>query len=327
MRKIICQLSDVASLENLLVAWEEFLCGKSGKSDVRDFKLKLMDHLITLREDLLQRQYRHGGYEAFRIQDPKPRDIHKASVRDRLVHHAIYRVLYPEFDKRFIADSFSCRVNKGTHKALNRFRAMAYQVSLNHTRTCWILKCDIKKFFASIDHQVLKGILFRCVADGELLSLTSEIIDSFHSGQPGRGLPLGNLTSQLFVNIFMNEFDQFVKYRLRARHYIRYADDFVFLSGDRRELENLLLTIKSFLDSELRLALHPSKVELRTLVSGVDFLGWVHFPDHRVLRTTTKRRMNRMLKNNPSKEVMASYQGLLKHGNTYALRESIPTFD
>jgi RNA-directed DNA polymerase len=312
MHKITSRLTDIASMENLLEAWEEFLCGKSGKEDVRDFKFELMDHLISLREDLLGKRY-----------GPKPRDIHKASVRDRLVHHAIYRVLYPEFDKRFVADSFSCRTNKGTHKALNRFRAMAYQVSLNHTRTCWVLKCDIKKFFASISHDLLKMFLLRHLADEELLWLTSEIIDSFHSGQPGQGLPLGNLTSQLFVNIYMNEFDQFVKHQLRFKHYIRYADDFVFLSRDRCELKDLLPIISTFLDRELRLVLHPSKIELRTPASGIDFLGWVHFPDHRVLRMATKRRMIRRLSVDFNQEAYQSYLGLLNHGNTRKLRNDI----
>ncbi len=208
--KITCQLSEVGSLENLLNAWEEFLRGKRGKPDVQDFKLRLMDNLMELHDDLIWKRYQHGGYKAFKIQNPKPRGIHKASVRDRLVHHAIYRVLYPEFDKRFIHDSYSCRRGKGTHKAMDRFRSKAYEVSQNHTRTCWVLKLDIRKFFASIDHRIFENILANAIADEDLLWLTNEIIDSFYSVRPGVGLPLGNLTSQLFVNTYMNEFDQFV---------------------------------------------------------------------------------------------------------------------
>src|SRR3989344_5697536 len=153
-RQFVHIFGDIINIDNLLEAWKEFIRGKRKKSDVQEFSLKLMDNLFVLCEDLSSDKYKHGGYKAFNISDPKPRNIHKASVRDRLLHHAIYRMLYPFFDKMFITDSFSCRINKGTHKALNRFREFAYKVSKNNTKTCWILKCDIRKFFASIDHKV-----------------------------------------------------------------------------------------------------------------------------------------------------------------------------
>src|SRR3989338_5120819 len=142
--------SDIISLENLLLAWEEFFLGKKTKPDVQYFSRTLMDNILSLHEDLVNGNYRHGGYKSFHITVPKPRHIHKASVRDRLLHHSIYRLLYPFFDHTFIADSFSCRRGKGTHKAGLRFRQLAGQVSKNNTKTCWVLKCDIKKFFASI---------------------------------------------------------------------------------------------------------------------------------------------------------------------------------
>ena len=191
---------NIIYIDNLLEAWREFAKGKRNKPDVQEFSLKLMDNLFILREDLSSGNYRHGGYKSFSISDPKPRNIHKTSVRDRLLHHAIYRVLYPFFDKTFITDSFSCRIKKGTHKALNRFRAFAYIVSRNHTRTCWVLKCDIRSFFASIDHQVLLDILNSCIPDKQIIWLLQEIIGSFPV-KPKVGLPLGNLTSQLLVNI------------------------------------------------------------------------------------------------------------------------------
>jgi len=150
---------DIVSLDNLLEAWKEFLKGKKKKKDIQGFSFRLMDNIISLHQDLVHHTYKHGGYQAFNISDPKPRNIHKASVRDRLLHHAVYRILYPFFDKTFISDSFSCRNGKGTHKALNRFRSVAFKVSKNNTKTCWILKCDIKKFFASINHSILINIL------------------------------------------------------------------------------------------------------------------------------------------------------------------------
>ena len=315
---------DIISVENLLAAWEEFVRGKRKKADVQEFERHLMKNVLALHRALADGTYCHGGYRHFKISDPKPRDIHKASVRDRLLHHALYRMLYPFFDRTFIADSFSCRTGKGTHRAMNRFRAFARKVSKNDTRTCWVLKCDIRKFFASIDHAVLMEILHERIPDKRILALVGNIVGSFHTpGAHSTGLPLGNLTSQLLVNVYMNEFDQFAKHRLKARQYVRYADDFVALSHDRTALAKTLPYMEVFLRAELKLELHPRKVSLRTLASGVDFLGWVHFPDHRVLRTATKRRVFRNLENEPLPAYVASYAGMLSHGNARKLRSKL----
>ncbi len=315
---------DIISIENMLEAWKEFLKGKKNKLDVQKFKMNLMDNILELHHDLANHNYKHGTYQAFNINDPKPRNIHKASVRDRLLHHAIYRILYPFFDKTFISDSYSCRINKGTHKAINRLKEFAYKVSKNNTKTCWILKCDIKKFFASIDHAVLKQTLQEYILNEQILWLLNQIIDSVYSTKPGVGLPLGNLTSQLLVNIYMNKFDQFAKHKLKAKYYIRYADDFVLLSDNRQKLENLIPEINDFLNKQLKLTLHPNKVYIKTMASGVDFLGWVHFPDHRVLRTTTKRRLlKNVQKSDASENTIQSYLGLLGHGNTFKLKQAV----
>lgn len=313
---------NIISVENLLLAWQEFVRGKRGKGDVQEFGRFLMDNVVRLHEELACRTYRHGGYYNFSIADPKPRSIHKANVRDRLVHHAIHRILYPFFDRIFVADSFTCRVDKGMHRAINRFRTMAYMVSVNHTRTCWVLKCDIRKFFEYIDHGVLLQILGEYIPDKDIMWLLREVINSFHAA-PGRGLPLGNLTSQLFVNVYMNVFDQFVKHHLKISYYVRYADDFVILSRDRQWLEHLTPVIRNFFAERLKLQLHPDKIFLKTFASGVDFLGWVHFFDYRVLRTNTKRRMMRRISMNPAPEVVQSYLGLLSHGNTFGLRQKV----
>jgi len=207
---------------------------------------------------------------------------------------------------------------------MNRFRSFARKESNNHTNTVWILKCDIRKFFASIDQKILSNILSRHIPDKDIMKLLSEIIGSFQSIEEGVGLPLGNLTSQLLVNIYMNEFDQFVKHSLKVKYYIRYADDFVFVSRDRKELEELLPKIKDFLRNELWLELHPNKVSIRTLASGVDFLGWIHFPDHRVLRTTTKRRMFKRTRGlEKESPTVQSYLGLTSHGNGEKLRQAV----
>ncbi len=323
MKKLSLTLDEIVSVENLLEAWGEFIKGKRGRPDVQEFSLRLMDNIISLHKDLISRSYRHGPYRAFNICDPKARNIHKASIRDRLLHHAIYRKLYPFFDRTFITHSYSCRIGKGTHKALDCFRSFARKESANHTKTVWILKCDIKKFFANIDHEILLGILKNYIPDKEVIWLLREIIESFSSTRLGVGLPLGNLTSQLLVNIYMNKFDQFMKSRLRIKYYLRYADDFAILSRDKRYLENLIPQISEFLNERLKLALHPDKVFIKSFSSGVDFLGWVHFSDHRVLRTASKRRMFRGLKKRPGEQTIASYIGMLAHGNATRLAQQV----
>ena len=306
----------------MLVSWQEFLPGKKKRKDVAKFSVNFMDNILSLHQDLVDRNYRHGGYQAFKINDPKPRDIHKASVRDRLVHHAIYRILYPYFDRKFIFYSCSCRIGKGTHRAMNNFRNFFRRVSLNNTRTVWVLKCDIRKFFANINHDILMAILSKYIGDKNTLWLLGQIVESFHTANKiGVGLPLGNLTSQLLINIYMNEFDQYVKRELKVKFYIRYADDFVMLSEDKSYLENLLPKISKFLDEELRLTLHPDKVFIKAVASGIDFLGWVHFPDHRVLRKSTKRRMHRRMIGYPINEAYQSYLGLLEYGNAWKIEQ------
>lgn len=314
---------DIISLENLYAAWDEFLRGKRGKKDVQEFGLNLSDNLVSLHEDLANFTYYHGSYEAFKISDPKPRDIHKAKVRDRVLHHAIYRQLYPFFNKTFIADSFSCQLNKGVHKALNKFRAFGLKVSRNNTKTVWVLKCDIKKFFASIDHKILLEMLAGYIPDKNIMLLLEEVIKSFNSSVPGKGLPLGNLTSQLFCNIYMNEFDQYVKHKLKEKYYIRYADDFVFFSNSKDEILGIIPRIALFLEKRLVLRLHPDKVFTKTLSSGVDYLGWTHFPYHRVLRNVTKRRMFKGIKKRPKNPTLQSYLGLIRHGNSFGLKQGL----
>ena len=315
--------NDIISLENILQAWTEFLKEKGYRKDVQQFKLHLMDNIFALHFDLANLTYKHGEYQAFNISDPKPRNIHKATVRDRLLHHAIYQILYPFFERTFIPDSYSCRDGKGTHRAVQKFRSYLFKASKNYTRSCWILKCDIKKFFANIDHDILRNLLKKYIPDKKILWLLGRVIDSF-STKPGVGLPLGNLTSQLLVNVYMNELDQFMKHKLLAKYYLRYADDFAIISEDKILLQNLIPKIAELLGQKLRLSLHPDKVSIRTIGSGVDFLGWVNFPDHKVLRTTTKRRMFKKMKESLTSEAtLQSYLGLLSHGNTNKMKNSL----
>jgi len=355
--------NSIISVENLLIAWREFLSGKRKRKDVIQFSLNLTDNILLLHQELTHQTYLHGSYHAFKMNDPKPRDIHKATVRDRLLHHAVYRILYPYFDTKFIFDSYSCRLHKGTHRAIRRFHAFARKVSHNHTRTVWVLKCDVRKFFANIDHSILLEILDTHLRpracrgrscpvsnnfqarlprpieynqtrksningldpshlDLRLMGLLHTIINSFEL-QPNKGLPLGNLTSQLLVNIYMNEFDQYIKRVLKVAHYIRYADDFVILHEDKDYLERLLPKIANFLQLHLKLSLHPDKVFIKTLASGIDFLGWVNFPYHRVLRTSNKHRMFRRLRDVSTDDAVISYLGMLSHGDAYKLLKAV----
>jgi hypothetical protein len=186
------------------------------------------------------------------------------------------------------------------------------------------LKCDIKKFFASIDQGTLLEIIKKYIPGRNIICLLREIIFSFCSTKYGTGLPLGNLTSQLFANIYMSEFDQFVKHKLKVKYYIRYADDFVILSESKKYLEDKIGPIKDFLQNELKLILHPDKIFIKTLSSGMDFLGWKHFFDHRILRNATRVRATKNIQNsdyNPA--TLNSYFGLLGHGNTYKIKSKI----
>lgn len=180
------------------------------------------------------------------------------------------------------------------------------------------MKCDIKKFFASIDKIILRGILYNHIEDHKTRRVIYEVLESFEPG-----LPLGNLTSQLFGNVYLNALDQYITNMLRVRFYMRYADDFVVLSRDKTWLEELLPKIGDFLEEQLKLELHQDKVFIKTVYSGVDFLGWVHFPDHRVLRSKTKKKMLNNLERKFSSAALSSYLGLLSHGNAWNLAEKI----
>lgn len=221
----------IASPENLFSAWEEFRKGKQQKLDVQQFEFDLEKNLFQLHLDLKDKMYRHGPYEGFYICDPKPRHIHKATVRDRVLHHAVFKVLNPIFEPTFISNSFSCRIGKGTHKGVEVLEKMMRKIARNGTRLCYVLKCDIKKFFDSVDHRVLLSILSRKIKDENTMWLLKEIIESFP-----KGLPIGNLTSQIFANIYMDEFDQFVKHELKIKYYARYTDDFAIASDNEYTL-------------------------------------------------------------------------------------------
>jgi len=283
---------DFISIRCLFQAWREFKKGKGKKLEVQVFERYLEDNLFKLHEKLKNKTYRHGSYCSFYVNDPKRRHIHKANIEDRIIHHLFYNFLCEVFDKNFIFDSYSSRLGKGTHGAVTRLRLFSRKVSCNFTRPCWALKCDVKKFFDNIDHEILLDFLCKRIKDNSILWLLNEIVDSFHSESGiNKGIPLGNLTSQIFANIYMNELDQFIKHKLTVKHYLRYADDFILLSDKRIILQSWLVKISEFLKSNLKLELHPNKITFSRLEWGIDFLGYIVLPHHILPRTKTKRRI------------------------------------
>jgi retron-type reverse transcriptase len=334
----------IISPENLFAAWDEFRSDKWKKPGVMRFERHLEENIFALHRELKAKTYRHGSYRSFYIRDPKQRHIHKAIVRDRILHHAIFSIINPLFEPTFISRSFSCRVDYGTHRGVAALEGMARKMSRNGTHDCFILKCDVRKFFDSVDHAILLEIMEKRIKDEGVIWLLKEIIKSYpatpvreRERRPlqRKGIPIGNLTSQLFANVYMNEFDQFMKHTMKVKNYVRYTDDFAIVADDRTYLEDLLPHIRDFLARELTLELHPKKITIRPFPQGMDFLGHILFPKYRLIRTKTEHRMFRNLKRRFSayearqitkttfEQSLQSYLGTLSHANTYDMREEL----
>jgi len=310
----------ICSVEHLFLAWENFRRGKRSRLDVLAFERNLEENIFNLQVLLKTRRYKHGSYEPFSICDPKQRQIHKATVQDRLVHQLVVSAIEPLFERTFIHDSYSCRKNKGTHAAVTRLRSFLRKASKNNSRVVYALKLDIHRFFASVDHQILIAFLRKQINDPKTLQLLDEILGS-HCITPGKGMPLGNLTSQLFANVYMHELDWFIKHKLGIKFYLRYCDDFIIVNDNRQELVNTVQPIADFLESKLKFRIHPHKITIRSWSQGIDFLGYVSKPHCTLLRTKTRRRLITKVDANN----ISSYLGLCSHANTYRLRQLILT--
>lgn len=341
---------ELISPENIFRAWAEFRRGKLGKLDVLKFDRYLEDNVFRLHDELKLHTYQHQPYQTFHVYDPKHRIISKATVRDRLVHHLVFDYLQSVFDKTFIYHSYSSRFEKGTHLAVYNLTSALRKVSHNYTGTAYALKCDIKRFFDNVSHQKLFEIIKKRLRGPKILRLIKGIIQSFSmpvdkfSEKKKRerelqdskiGLPIGNLTSQIFANIYLNKLDQFIKHKLKAKHYFRYADDFIIVHYSRAYLIKLQQSIGNYLSKQLNLELHPNKISIRKLSQGIDFLGYVVLPFHIKLRTKTKQRMikkltlarDQLLKGRLTEysfnQCLQSYLGLLRHGNGFTLSQAI----
>ena len=298
--------TQVYAFENLWNAFHQARRGKRGKAEVAAFEYQLERNLLTLERELRGGSYRPGGYRHFFIYEPKRRKISAAPFRDRVVHHALCNVIEPIFECRFSDASFACRVGKGTHRALDRAQDFA-------RRYRYVLQGDIVQFFPSVDHQVLRALLARRLADPQVLALIDLILDSGagvlaseYTPQwfPGdalltplersRGLPIGNLTSQFWGNVYMHELDGFVAQELRTGAYVRYADDIVLFSDDKAQLNAWRGRISVFL-ARLRLVLHDRKTQIYPVATGIPFLGFRLYPTYRRLkRPNVVRFMRRM---------------------------------
>lgn len=336
----------VYDFENLYQAYVAARRGKRLRVEVERFAFRVEDNLFRLQTELRDQTYQPGGYRHFYIYEPKKRKISAAPFRDRVVHHALVNVIEPIWERRFIHDSYACRVGKGTHKALDRCTEFV-------RKHRYVLQCDIAKFFPTIDHAVLKTLLSRTIADQRMLWLCEQIIDSgagvldseravhwfaeddmFAPLRP-QGLPIGNLTSQFWANVYLHELDQFIKRELKCRSYVRYADDFLLFGDDKATLHQWHAELRAYAAERLRLHIHTEKTQVYPTRTGVPFLGFRHFGTHRRLKRDNvvrfRRRLRAMQADYAAGKACANNIGVrvqcwcahASHGNTYRVRHQI----
>ncbi|MEJ5224575.1 MAG: reverse transcriptase domain-containing protein [Anaerolineales bacterium] len=336
---------DLTSWDNLLLAYHKASRGKRGQPGVAAFEYRLEQELLTLQDELRDFSYRPGRYVNFYIHEPKRRLISAAPFRDRVAHHALCNLIEPLFERGFIFDSYANRIGKGTHRALDRCQQFA-------RRYRYALQCDIRQFFPSIDHAILLDILKRKIADPGALWLCEQILasgagvlseeyemvyfpgdDLFAANRP-RGLPIGNLTSQFWANVYLNDFDHFVKRELKCPAYLRYVDDFLLFADDTRSLLGWRTAIIQKMAS-LRLTLHEESAQVFPVRTGIPFLGFRLYPDHRRLKRRKwihfRRKYRHLAQNYANGAITfarlnASVQGWVNHvryGDTWGLRRAV----
>lgn len=333
----------LVSFENIMHAFRKAVKGKGNKPCVLRFVQNFEHNILELEQSLMNKSYQPGKYTTFFIYEPKLRMISAAPFRDRIVHHCLINVIGPIFESSFVQQSYANQVNKGAHRAIRDVQAA---MRLND----YVLHCDIRKYFPSIDHAILKELIRRKIKDPDVLWLIDLIIDGSNPQEPvldyfpgddlltpaerRRGLPIGNLTSQFFANIYLNGFDHFVKQRLKCRFYARYVDDSVVVASDKNYLWDCCHQMGAFLES-LRLKLHPHKQHVRPVTQGLKFLGQVIYPDRRLLPKNNIRRFMRRMKNfqrlyaenkmefAPINHSFKSWLGHAKQAHTRALRAEL----
>ncbi|HEX6977625.1 MAG TPA: reverse transcriptase/maturase family protein [Patescibacteria group bacterium] len=300
---IIGNESDInVSLTSVLHAWYSFKKGKTKNHEFDTFTYSLESNLHNLHQDLLSHTYQHGHYRTFYLTDTKKRTISVASIRDRIVHRLIYDYLVSIFDKRFIYDAWSCREGKGLLGAINRAGDL-----LKSFPNAYVWRCDITKFFDSIDQEFLKKTIRRRVSGERVLWLTDIVIDSFFSYAPGRGMPIGNLTSQIFCNIYMNELDHYVSHTIRPLAYMRYGDDFLLIIPDHESAKKTKEAVTLYITNELKLTVHKTNNIIIPTRQGIHFLGCDIYPNGRRLR----KKMYPRIKKRLNLANLSSYRSLI----------------
>ncbi|MHC5718196.1 MAG: reverse transcriptase domain-containing protein, partial [Nostoc sp.] len=330
---------------NILLASRQAQKGKRFRDNILEFNYHLETELIRLHKQLTDKAYQPGAYRTFHLTNPKSRLISAAPYRDRVIHHALCNIIVPIFERTFIADSYANRLGFGTHRALNKFTHFA-------RNSRYVLQCDIKKYFPTIDHIILKELLRRKIKCPDTLWLIDTLIENSNEQEividyfPGddlltpvtrrRGLPIGNLTSQFFANIYLNSFDHFVKEQLKIFKYVRYVDDFALFSDDRELLADARLAIEEYL-AQLRLKIHPIKSQLFETKIGATFLGFRIFSNIIRVRNSNlhqaRRRLKRLqtdyaqgkIEREKVNQSIQSWFAHLEHGDTWRLRQQIFT--
>ena len=274
----------VLSYQNLLWAFRKAYQGCSSSYEAMRFSFNLEKELISLKNNLQDCSYRPGGFRIFRVHDPKERTISVAPFRDRVVHHAVVNVLEPVYERVFIHDSYATRKGKGTHNAILRVQQFL-------RKNDWYLRADIRKFFDSVDHDLLINVLHRKLKDMKLLKLLEVIIRAVPNN---KGLPIGNLTSQFLANVYLDPLDHYMKDHLGIKHYVRYMDDFVLLSNEKEYLKNAIFLLREFLHDKLRLELKQGAVYINKQSNGIGFLGARIFPRFlRIKKKTLQRGLSK----------------------------------
>lgn len=316
---------EIISLKNLIFAWKKARKGKTKLNYVLDFEANLAYNLKILHDELKNLKYFPLPLKTFILRDPKTRKISKSFFRDRIVHHAIIKVIEPLFDKSFICDSCANRSGKGTLYALRRFEKFQIKTTHNFSKEAFCLKADIKHYFQEIDRNILFSIFEKKIRCNKTLYIIKSILWNFEGI---KGIPLGNLTSQFFANVYLNELDQFVKHKLKVKYYIRYVDDFVILHSSKKQLDLWKEEIIRFLGEILKLELHSDKSRIISLSNGVNFVGFRVFYFFKIPRKRNLKNMKRkiILYNNRelfSDKFFESFEGwnaYVKWSNSYNLR-------
>jgi len=333
----------ICNYHNLYKAHLRARSGKRNRTEVILFEMNLAANLSEMYEALCSLSYRMKGYYSFTIHEPKQRTIYAAYYPDRVLLHCICdEVLAPLLQNRLIYDNAACQVNKGTHFAMNRISKFMREHYCKHGTQGYFLKCDISKYFASIDHQILKQKLDRIIADKKVMDLLSHFIDSYSTeGYPGKGIPLGNQSSQLFAIYYMDSLDRYIKEVLQVKYYTRYMDDMILLHHDKQFLKDALVGIQAHIEENLKLTLND-KTQIFPVRNGVAFLGWRFYLSEtgkviKKLRTGSKIRYKKQLKNiqkrdangemdiQGTKRILSGFYGHLIHGHTYKLRQKVMT--